>query len=110
MPDLVVWPESTLHIALWVKSKIAAIWQGQTEFVPNTNLFHSRQNRSIIIILVSTREFSYTHDLSKKHFTLESRNKYSGLIKKDDRIVNVYNFCWKYDILLIYFPNYWCLS
>ena len=26
MPDLVVWPEITLDIALWVKSKMAAIW------------------------------------------------------------------------------------
>ena len=26
MPDLVVWSEITLDIALWVKSKITAIW------------------------------------------------------------------------------------
>ena len=26
MPDLVVWSEITLDIALWVKSKMAAIW------------------------------------------------------------------------------------
>ena len=30
MPDLVVWSEITLDIALWVKSKMAAIFQGQT--------------------------------------------------------------------------------
>ena len=26
MPDLVVWSEITLNIALWVKSKMVAIW------------------------------------------------------------------------------------
>ena len=25
-PGIVVWPESTLAIALWAKSKMAAIW------------------------------------------------------------------------------------
>ena len=30
--DLVVWPVSFLDIALWVKSKMAAISQGQTKF------------------------------------------------------------------------------
>ena len=30
MPNLVVWSEITLDIVLWVKSKMAAIFQGQT--------------------------------------------------------------------------------
>ena len=30
MPDLVVWSKITLNIALWVKSRMAAIFQGQT--------------------------------------------------------------------------------
>ena len=30
MPDLVVWSEITLDIALWVKSMIAAIWPRQS--------------------------------------------------------------------------------
>ena len=29
MPDIVEWFESTLDIALWVKSKMAAIWENQ---------------------------------------------------------------------------------
>ena len=30
MPDLVVWSEITLNIALWLKSKMAAIFKSQT--------------------------------------------------------------------------------
>ena len=67
MPNLVMWPESSLDIALWIKFKMAAILQGQTKFVLNKQF---RQNRSKFMILVSTITFSHTHHLvalSRKH-------------------------------------------
>ena len=51
MPDLVVWSEITLDIALWVKSKMAAIW------LRSLNLYHFHHNIGIFMLLGSIMGF-----------------------------------------------------
>ena len=55
MPDLVVWSEITLDIALWVKYKMAAFVQGQT-----INSYHFQNDRGKFVFLVSIMGFSGT--------------------------------------------------
>ena len=58
MPDLVLWSEIILDIALRVKSKMAAIWPRS-----NIKLISFPMNRNRCMILVSTIRFSGMPDL-----------------------------------------------
>ena len=54
MPGLVMWPQNTLHIALWVKHlRLPPFGQGQA-----LNWYNFPQNRSRCIIVVFTIGFS----------------------------------------------------
>ena len=59
MPDLVVWPENTLDVALWVKNpRWSPFIQGQT-----INLYYFRYNRGIFVFFVSIMGFSGMPDM-----------------------------------------------
>ena len=58
MPDIMVWPEIILAIALWVKSKMATITV-KVKLCKN----HFRQNGPQSIILMSTIGFSGIPDI-----------------------------------------------
>ena len=59
MPDIMGWPEIILAIALWVKSKMAAI----TAKFSYINYHHFRQNGPQSIVLMYTNGFSGIADI-----------------------------------------------
>ena len=58
MPDLVVWSEITLDVALWVNPRWPPFAQGQT-----VNQYHFRHNRGRFMFEVSIMGFSGMPDI-----------------------------------------------